>query len=81
MHFRWPASDFGGRAVTSQATVLYNAIVHEVITSGRSVQLWYSLVEILAHICEVRLDVGQRSRVDFGIFPYVYMWCVITKAI
>ena len=26
---------------------MYNAIVHEVITPGRSVQLWYSLVGIL----------------------------------
>ena len=25
----------------------YNAIVHDVITPGRSVQLWYSLVGIL----------------------------------
>ena len=28
--------------------------------------------ESKVHICEVRLDVGQRSRVNFGIFPYRY---------
>ena len=51
--------------------VLYNAIVHEVITSGRSVQSWYNLVGILTkvHTFEVHLDVDQRSRVNFGIFP------------
>ena len=53
-----------------------NAILHEVITPGRSVQLWYSLVGILI------IDRGSylwspsrcRSKVkgqfNFGIFPY-----------
>ena len=55
-------------------SVLYNAI-HEVITLGRGcpivVSFGSNIDNTKVHVCEVRLDVGQRSEVNFGIYYHV----------